>query len=313
MAEAYRDAEVPFKVFGVPDIEAVRRSWTDAYLLDNAQPRIDGRRGVQFKVERSQNNHFMYWTHKSNVQRKFPGWKSPTQILSGTKFKTWLGWAKAADASRAGPDAPHHYLMMGTAPLSEQLRRTSDHFVTRDLPMFVPREAKGNFFVTRPSANKGVQCRFGMRGVIAEAHYDGGRNMVAMLKGAKRYVLSPPSACGRLGLIADRSHPSFRHSTTDWSDPAEAETAFAAPDAVAVDTVLREGEVLYIPSFWVHYIVSLRYSVQCNTRSGFPPRGEGEDYVNDCMGKTPANDARETAGAAERRGGKHHKLRGGAN
>jgi len=56
--------------------------------------------------------------------------------------------------------------------------------VTRDISEFTP--AKENFFVTNIKMNKGIQCRFGMRGVIAEAHYDGGRNMVAMLKGAKR-------------------------------------------------------------------------------------------------------------------------------
>ena len=33
-------------------------------------------------------------------------------------------------------------------------------------------------------ASKGVDCRFGTRGVIAESHYDGGRNFIAMLKGA---------------------------------------------------------------------------------------------------------------------------------
>jgi hypothetical protein len=32
MAEKYRNAEVPFKVFGVPEIEAVAEKWTDKYL-----------------------------------------------------------------------------------------------------------------------------------------------------------------------------------------------------------------------------------------------------------------------------------------
>jgi hypothetical protein len=38
-----------------------------------------------------------------------------------------------------------------------------------------------------------------MRGIIAEAHYDSGRNMVAMLKGKKRYIISPPTTCKQLG------------------------------------------------------------------------------------------------------------------
>jgi hypothetical protein len=44
------------------------------------------------------------------------------------------------------------------------------------------------------------------------------------------------------------------------------------------------GEVLYIPSFWFHYIVSLDYSVQCNTRSGPPPNHNSEDQIDKCMG-----------------------------
>mmetsp|Transcript_21405 Transcript_21405/g.66027 ORF Transcript_21405/g.66027 Transcript_21405/m.66027 type:complete len:163 (+) Transcript_21405:81-569(+) len=121
-----------------------------------------------------------------------------------------------------------------------------------------------------------------MRGVIAEAHYDGGRNMVAMLKGAKRYVLSPPKSCKDLTIIPDRKHPSFRHSVTDWSRQEEAEANLNA--AHAIDTVVRAGEVLYIPSYWIHYIVSLKYSIQCNTRSGAPPNEQGAADVRDCVG-----------------------------
>ena len=57
--------------------------------------------------------------------------------------------------------------------------------------------------------NKGIQCRFGMRGVIAEAHYDGGRNMVAMLKGAKRYARSRALALS-LSLTHTHTHARAR-------------------------------------------------------------------------------------------------------
>jgi hypothetical protein len=39
-------------------------------------------------------------------------------------------------------------------------------------------------------------------------------------------------------------------------------------EAMALDTVLKAGEVLYIPSFWFHYVTSLQKSGQCNVRSG---------------------------------------------
>jgi hypothetical protein len=131
--------------------------------------------------------------------------------------------------------------------------------------------------------NKGIQCRFGMRGVVAASHYDGGRNMVAMIRGTKRYVLSPPEACKHLGIISDKKHPSFRHSVIDWSDVHQAR-AHNFDQVNAIDTILREGEVLYIPSYWFHYIVSMEYSIQCNSRSGGPENNIGGPTIDKCMG-----------------------------
>ena len=122
-----------------------------------------------------------------------------------------------------------------------------------------------------------------MRGIIAEAHYDSGRNMVAMIKGAKRYILAPPSACKKLGIISDVKDPSYRHSLIDWSDINQAtDRGFDTVDAI--DTIVQAGEVLYIPSYWFHYIVSLKYSIQCNSRSGSPPNGEGQADIESCVG-----------------------------
>lgn len=36
--------------------------------------------------------------------------------------------------------------------------------------------------------------------------------------------------------------------------------------------MLEAGELLYIPSFWYHYIVSEGFNVQCNARSGLSLR-----------------------------------------
>ena len=53
-------------------------------------------------------------------------------------------------------------------------------------------------------------------------------------------------------------------------------------DAQVIDTVLKAGEVLYIPSNWFHYIISLQKSTQCNTRSG-------DDVVTDSDGQQKIN------------------------
>ena len=81
--------------------------------------------------------------------------------------------------NQVGIDAgeKHYYLMTGVqAGRIVNRNKALSQFISKDLPIFSTTD--NNFFVTRVDANKGIQCRFGMKGVIAEAHYDGGRNMV---------------------------------------------------------------------------------------------------------------------------------------
>ena len=40
------------------------------------------------------------------------------------------------------------------------------------------------------------------------------------------------------------------------------------------------GEILYIPSYWFHYIVSQDASIQCNARSGISLKGQ--EYIDNC-------------------------------
>jgi len=266
MAEKYRNAELPFKLYDVRELDEVAQiKWTEEYLhkhMKNTKPH----------VEQSDSNHFMYWSIKSKEQNQ--GYSPPTELIDLT-FEQWHELAKRADEAKIDSNAKHFYFMAGT------IGKDKTSFLAKDLDIFSTKQE--NFFITNVEANKGIQCRFGMRGIIAEAHYDSGRNMVAMLKGAKRYILTPPDSCKSLGIISDENHPSFRHSVIDWSDMQQAQShGFDKIDAI--DTILGEGQVLYIPSYWFHYIVSLKYSIQCNSRSGSPPRGEGKKAIDDCIG-----------------------------
>ena len=268
-AEKFRNAELPFKLYDVPDIIQVSKKWTDEYLNANMADSVA-------HVEESKSNHFMYWN--GNVKKKnFPdGFKPPTGFID-MKFDEWIKIARNADEVKMENATTHYYFMTG-ALANDKLKS----FLSKDLPIFSTR--RNNFFISNVYANKGIQCRFGMRGIIAEAHYDSGRNMVAMIKGAKRYILNPPSACKQLGIISDTKHPSYRHSVIDWSDINEATSkGFRSVDAI--DTIVQAGEVLYIPSYWFHYIVSLKYSIQCNSRSGSPPQKNGEAEIVACLGR----------------------------
>ena len=76
----------------------------------------------------------------------------------------------------------------------------------------------------------------------------------------------------------------FRHSMLNFGHinlmnnpdmpPDERAWLEESGDAMAIDTVLKAGEVLYIPSHWFHYITSLQKSAQCNVRSGVDIEGD---------------------------------------
>jgi hypothetical protein len=72
------------------------------------------------------------------------------------------------------------------------------------------------------------------------------------------------------------SHPSARHAreTADISDPdpkhlaAVLEKYPKLKQARALEVVMTAGQMLYIPTYWNHYIISMGTNIQCNTRSG---------------------------------------------
>jgi hypothetical protein len=275
MAEKYRDNEVPFKIYNVPQFDNSIKKWSDDYLSNVLQ----SDRNVQ--VEMSNTNHFMYWALKSWKAKssKNDKWKAPTTVLRNITFDYWLDIAKKADNKKFNKKEnmeSTHYYFMTSAPRGD--RRTT--FVARDLPLFS--SGNKNFFIPKPEMNKGTQCRFGMRGIISEAHFDCGRNMVLMMRGAKRYILTPPQSCDHIKLLPDPNHPSYRHSTIDWSNVTQASNNNF--DKVnSIDTIVKKGEILFIPSYWVHYIISTKYSIQCNSRFGPNENDEAFKPIKKCF------------------------------
>ncbi|KAF1795676.1 hypothetical protein GQ600_14569 [Phytophthora cactorum] len=121
---------------------------------------------------------------------------------------------------------------------------------------------------------RGVRCRLGMRGIIADGHIDGGLNHISMIRGTKRYIIAPPSACKCLGLMIQGQ--SARHTSFNWSDTsALSEDARKCP---AAEVALIAGEVLYLPSYWYHPWTL----IQCNLRSGVAIRDDTKQFLSDC-------------------------------
>lgn len=277
LAEAYREAEVPFVARGVPNLMRLNREWTDDHLSEV----IEGKR----HTEMSDSNHFMYYHRGAAAVRKGE-YKAATKDMALT-YAEWVAKARQVDKKVLEEGAVNretsHWYFRATGKHAKEGRSVRgaagpDAFIAKDFRIFDGTSpdngdqddiAKSGFFVVDPSSQRGIHCRFGMAGIIAESHYDGGRNFITMVRGAKRYILSPPSECPHYNLLVDG--PSARHSATDWGDSTDYKATLAK--AQATEVVIRAGDALYVPSFWFHTPISLNTNIQCNTRSGSPPEG----------------------------------------
>ena len=289
MAEKFRDAMVPFKLTNVPELLEAGQLWTDEYVAEAFA-------GSPIGLAQESPNHFFAWFAK-------PKWNEDSMGLPPSRnndwdYATWAKHARYADAAALAADQPHFYWQAGVTPDERYQPESEWSFISRALPSWSATEP--NFIMFHPENQKGIQCRFGERGVTAATHYDAGRNMVAMISGAKRYILSPPTACGKLGMFKDKSSPIYRHSLLNFGhikyldndnlgkdmSSEERQWLERASTAPTVETVLKAGEVLYIPCGWFHYIVSIQKSAQCNARSGVEvarhPEFGGYEDVQQC-------------------------------
>ena len=299
-AVKFREDKLPFKVINVPEVMEATHKWTDEYLTNNFDSSsMANSKQADGKCNEGPDNFFAFFNVGlwNVAELGIP----PTRDNDWT-FKKWTKHSHYADRVGLHPHRPHYYWQSGV-PREERFQKESQWtFVSKDLHSFS--STTDNFFLFHAEKEKGIQCRFGERGITAANHYDSGRNMIAMITGAKRYILSPPRACKRLGIVSSKGHASFRHSMlnyghiahmntnknnahgdgdatidNDYSDEMpkeEREWLEMAGSAEAVSTVLKEGEVLYVPTGWFHYITSLQKSAQCNVRSG--PDMEGDRY-----------------------------------
>uniref|UniRef100_A0A6U5H2S0 JmjC domain-containing protein n=1 Tax=Grammatophora oceanica TaxID=210454 RepID=A0A6U5H2S0_9STRA len=271
----YRQMEKPFVVKGDPAVAQAVERWNHEDYMKKLM------NTVPHRTEYSENNHFMYWikpARSSSVaqklrrasNRKFKqpiieapnNWTEPTKMMRMT-YEEWIGHANVTD-DKLGPDNPHWYYRLIGCGDPPNCDVGSSEYLFDELTFFQPKE--NQLYLTEHRQQKGIHCRFGMKGVIAENHFDGSRNFVVVLGGERRYIVSEPNQCEMLALHP-KEHPSARHSAIDWSDP-DLESFPKFKEAKTSEVVLQAGDVLYLPTNWFHYIISLTLNYQCNTRSG---------------------------------------------
>eukprot|EP01035_Chromulina_nebulosa_P035954 gene35954-48366_t len=273
-AQRYRAAEVPFVVYNIPEVDNVVHKWNNVDYLS----RLLGKKS--YRVEASVSNHFMYWNNaRGNFLRTPKGkdWKPPTEIIT-SQFENWVELAVKGQ-NLTLENRTHRYVRLYSPSCSGYSFRVSsdmgNEWLFQELPFFKPVK---NLFLVDPREQKGIHCRFGMRSVIAEAHFDGSRNSVVMLGGLRRWILTHPDQCVNMHMLPI-GHPSGRHSEVDWSKPDLKQFPNFAK-LMGNEVILRPGDFLYVPTFWIHYIVSLNVNFQCNTRSGVSH--EYDTFIRQC-------------------------------
>ena len=256
-AENYRQSEVPFVIQNYPEsLRASERWMTSPNYLEE----LIGDESIV--TEHSRTNHFQFWSTKSPKGDQPPKQEfvPPTDLTEMT-YPKWLEKAKEVEKSRHHAKEEHWYLR-----LNAMLHNHA--YLYEELPFFDPSFGKSLTMVT-PEEHCGINCRFGMKGTIAEAHYDSYNNFLAMMGGRRRFILAHPDQCENLELYP-MGHPSARHSRINWSNAYnnwhDSERLFA--QSQVNELVLQPGDILFLPTFWFHFIVSLTTTYQCNSRSG---------------------------------------------
>jgi hypothetical protein len=271
IANTYRTAELPFLIRNHAELTLASLRWSDPNYLSQL---LGGSTQV-YRNEHSNNNHFPYWKMGFGRGVTTPkGWTPPTENVD-LSFTEWYDKALQLEQDHAkGMDTkqvPHWYLR-----LNGEWKGRNDYLYD-ELPIFNPTGV--GFFMVDPDDQRGINCRLGMNGVIAEAHYDLSRNFILLLHGQKRYILAHPDQCQNLELYPV-GHPSARHSSVNWSDPLDWPHRQYFSQAQVNEVILQAGDVLYLPTAWFHFIVSLNLNYQCNARSGITT--ENARHLKNC-------------------------------
>ena len=251
---------MPFVVYNIPEVDEVVKKWNN---IDYLHKKLGKK---TYRTETSKDNHFMYW-HAIQSGNFFGGkkWEAPTGLVQVT-FEDWLETAVKGQ-NKSLSDRTHQYFRVSSD--------LNNEWLYDELPFFRP---KRSLMIVDPREQRGIHCRFGMRNVIAEAHFDGSRNSVVMLGGLRRWILAHPNQCENMHMLP-KEHPSGRHSAVDWSKP----DLIQYPNfgkVVGNEVILQPGDFLYVPTYWHHYIVSLNVNFQCNTRSG--RTSDFDKYIAKC-------------------------------
>lgn len=195
-ALAYRQVELPFVVVNDPEVARTVERWHIPGYLSQMLGK-----DVQHRAEYNTNSHFLYHQAKRKKRRRRHGeWvekedddKEELQDLQGRHAElqradvvpeairmTYDDWLAKANKTHVGAEEEHWYFRLigcGYMDTSGGCDRGSSEYLFDEMPFFQPRnDGRNTLYLGEPSEQKGIHCRFGMKGVIAENHFDASRN-----------------------------------------------------------------------------------------------------------------------------------------
>ena len=168
----YRDLELPFKVYNIPEIDAAGQKWTDDYLSYHFDRTIGGLRGMftntkkeydymppsSGKAQYSLDSFFAFFNARNwSIEKMGP----PPTLDTDLTFEKWAKHARYADAVGLEPNQVHYYWQSGVSRSERTRSKDRWTMISNDLPSFSSPEP--TFFSFNPEEQKGIQCRFGER------------------------------------------------------------------------------------------------------------------------------------------------------
>lgn len=106
-----------------------------------------------------------------------------------------------------------------------------------------------------------VNFWLGRANVTAHTHYDTSYNFHFVAQGRKRFILLPPRSYSRLKLYPCL-HQLYRQASVDILAEEDLAGFLREESGMVVD--LEDGDVLYIPPYWFHCVVTLNTTISLN-------------------------------------------------
>jgi hypothetical protein len=218
MALTYRNAEKPFVIRNDPKVMSVVQKWDDGSgdYLHQVLGDVE-----QFRTERSPVNSFMWYRLRGKKAEKsgyikpmndetsmtYGEWLEHALEKDGVALGNEELIAKSKElkerrlglSNKSAPEEDDHSIENGEEESDEEKETkwyyfrlnaslkgaktgSPESFIYDELPFFDPRKRRDSeFYIVDPNEERGINCRFGMRGVIAANHFDMSRNMIAVL------------------------------------------------------------------------------------------------------------------------------------